>query len=280
MTIIRTESLGRFAVAILLVVGSIVFIIPFVMSLSMSLKSAGEIATGSPWSLPQSPTFANYKEVLENPNMSFARFFSNSLFISTMATIGVVCSSSLVAYVFARLRFKGRDRLFILLLSTMMLPGVVTMVPTYVLFKYLYWVNTYYPLIIPAFLGGGAFNIFLIRQYMMGIPRELDEAAMLDGANYWQIFSRVLLPLCGPVLATVMVFTFIGTWRDFMGPLLYLNDVDKQTLELGLSTFNSQFNAQWHLLMPGSVLVMLPLVVIFMLGQKFFVRGIAMTGLK
>ncbi len=280
MTIIRTESLGRFAVAILLVVGSIVFIIPFVMSLSMSLKSAGEIATGSPWSLPQSPTFANYKEVLENPNMSFARFFSISLFISTMATIGVVCSSSLVAYVFARLRFKGRDRLFILLLSTMMLPGVVTMVPTYVLFKYLYWVNTYYPLIIPAFLGGGAFNIFLIRQYMMGIPRELDEAAMLDGANYWQIFSRVLLPLCGPVLATVMVFTFIGTWRDFMGPLLYLNDVDKQTLELGLSTFNSQFNAQWHLLMPGSVLVMLPLVVIFMLGQKFFVRGIAMTGLK
>src|SRR5204863_8803090 len=118
--------------------------------------------------------------------------------------------------------------------------GVVTMIPTYVLFKYLHWVNSFYPLTVPAFLGGGAFYIFLLRQFMMGLPRELDEAAMLDGAIHWTIWRRVLLPLCGPALATVGIFTFIGAWRDFMGPLLYLNDIDKQTLELGLSTYNSQ----------------------------------------
>lgn len=280
MKSVSTEKFGRWSAIILLVAGSIVFLAPFLMSLSMSLKSAAEIATTTPWDAPKDPTLSNYQEVLQNPNMSFVKFFWNTLFIATSATIGVVASSSLIAYVFARLKFKGRDRLFILLLSTMMLPGVVTMIPTYVLFKYLYWVNTYYPLIVPSFLGGGAFNIFLIRQYMMGIPRELDEAAMLDGASYWQIYSRILFPLCGPVLATVMVFTFIGNWRDFIGPLLYLNDVDKQTLELGLSTFNSQFNAQWHLLMPGSILVMLPLVAIFLIGQRYFIRGIAMTGLK
>ncbi|MCE9557531.1 MAG: carbohydrate ABC transporter permease, partial [Armatimonadetes bacterium] len=148
------------------------------------------------------------------------------------------------------------------------------------LFKYLHWVNTYYPLTVPAFLGGGAFNIFLIRQSMMSLPRDLDEAAILDGAGHWLIFRKILLPLCGPVLATVTVFSFIGAWRDFMGPLLYLNDVDKQTLELGLSTFNSQLSAQWNLLMPGSVLVTIPLLIIFILGQRYFIKGISMTGGK
>ncbi|MBL8048304.1 MAG: carbohydrate ABC transporter permease [Chthonomonas sp.] len=270
----------RILVTILLIAGSLVFLAPFLMSISLSLKTAGEISTTSVWSPPQNPTLNNYKEVLSNPNMSFGRFFQNTLLIATLATLGTVLSAALVAYPFARLKFKGRDRLFVLLLSTMMLPGVVTLIPTFVLFKHLHWINTYLPLIVPAYLGGGAFNIFLIRQFMMGLPRDLDEAATLDGASHMQIFWRILFPLCGPVIATVGVFSFIGAWRDFMGPLLYLNDVDKQTLELGLSTFNSQFNAQWHLLMPGTVLVTIPLIIIFILGQRYFVKGISMTGMK
>lgn len=264
----------------LLIAGSIAFMAPFFMSVAMSLKTAGEIATSSAWQLPRNPTLENYREVLTNPNMSFIRFFWNTLFIATVSTFGTVLSAALVAYPFARLKFRGRDRLFVVLLSTMMLPGVVTLIPTYVLMKHLHWVNTFYPLTVTAFLGGGAFNVFLLRQYMMGLPRDLDEAAAIDGAGHWTIFSRVLAPLCGPVLATVAVFSFIGAWRDFMGPLLYLNDVEMQTLELGLQTYNSQFSANWHLLMPGSVLVTLPLILIFILGQKYFVRGIAMTGLK
>ncbi len=267
-------------VILLLLIGSVVFMAPFLMSVSMSFKDAGEIATSTAWQPPKAVQFDNYKEVLSNPNVSFPRFFMNTLFIATIATIGSVLSAALVAYPFARLRFRGRDKLFIVLLSTMMLPGVVTMIPTYVFFKHLHWVNTFLPLTVPAFLGGGAFYIFLMRQFMMGLSRELDEAAMLDGANHWTIWRRVLLPLCGPALATVGIFTFIGAWRDFIGPLLYLNDIEKQTLELGLSTYNSQLSAQWHLLMPGSVLVTLPLIAIFLIGQKYFVKGIAMTGGK
>lgn len=265
---------------VVLLVGSFMFLAPFLMSVSMSLKDAGEIAKTSAWDPPKAIQFSNYSEVLNNPNASFPRFFLNTLFIACVATVGTVLSAALVAYPFARLKFRGRDKLFIVLLSTMMLPGVVTMIPTYVFFKYLHWVNTFYPLTVPAFLGGGAFYIFLLRQFMMGLSRELDEAAMLDGAGYWTIWSRILMPLCGPALATVGIFTFIGAWRDFMGPLLYLNDIDKQTLELGLNTYNAQMSAQWHLIMSGSVLVTLPLIAIFLVGQRYFVKGIAMTGGK
>jgi len=270
------------AVALLLLVGgSLLFLSPFLASLSMAMKTPGEAATTSPWQFPKSPTFENFQEVLTNPNVSFATLFRNTLFIAVVCTIGVVISSSLVAYAFARLRFIGRNRLFVLVLSTMMLPGVVTMIPTYVLFKELHWINTFLPLTVPAFLGGGAFNIFLLRQYMMGVPRELDEAAKIDGASHWVVYSRVLMPLCGPALATVGIFTFIGAWRDFLGPLLYLNDTENQTLELGLNTYNSiQTVAPWHLIMAASVLVTIPLVVIFFVGQRYFVKGIAMTGIK
>ncbi len=199
---------GRLLVLALLVVGSLVFLTPFYISVSMSLKSAAELAQTSVWSLPKSPTLENYREVLANPNVSFLLFFRNTLVIAGFSTLGVVLSSSMVAYAFARVQFRGRDRLFILLLSTMMLPGIVTMIPTYVLYKYLHWVNTFYPLTVPAFLGGGAFNVFLLRQFFLSVPVELDEAAKLDGASHWTILTRVIMPLSGPALATVGVFTF------------------------------------------------------------------------
>ena len=222
----------------------------------------------------------NFKEVLSTPNVDFALFFRNSLFIAVMSTAGVLVSSAVVAYPFARLNFRGKDRLFILLLSTMMLPGIVTLIPTYVLYKELHWINTFYPLWVPAWLGGGAFNIFLLRQFFMAIPRELDEAAVLDGASNGRIFWQIIMPNSGPALATVGIFAFIYNWRDFQGPLIFLNAPDKQTLEVGLNTFKG-FNAlQWNLLMAAAVLVMVPLILMFILGQRYFVKGIVMTGGK
>jgi ABC-type glycerol-3-phosphate transport system permease component len=270
----------KLVVLALLVGGSIAFFLPYYTSVAMSLKTPAELHTTDAWAWPQEPTLANYRDVLTNPNISFPRLFWNTVLIATVSTIGVVFSASLVAYAFARLRFPGRDRLFLVLLSTMMLPGIVTMIPTYVIFAQLGWVNTYLPLTVPAFLGGGAFNVFLLRQFFRGIPRELDEAAKIDGASHWRIYSQVVMPLSGPALATVGLFTFLGAWRDFMGPLIYLNDVEMQTLEVGLATYNSMQAAQWHLLMAGSVLVSIPLIVLFFVGQRYFVKGIVMTGLK
>jgi ABC-type glycerol-3-phosphate transport system permease component len=246
----------------------------------MSLKTPEELATTSAWSWPQQPTWSNYSEVLTNPNVNFLQLFLNTVIIAGLATIGVIASSSLVAYAFAKMKFMGRDRLFVILLSTMMLPAIVTMIPTYFLFKELRWINTILPLTVPAFFGGGAFNIFLLRQFFLGIPKELDEAAKIEGAGHWTIYSRIVMPLSGSALATVGIFCFIYNWRDFMGPLIYLNEPEKQTLELGLATYNSLRAEQWHLLMAGSVLVTLPLIVMFLFGQRYFVKGMALSGLK
>lgn len=283
MSDLRTKApqrLGRGLIILLLVLGCALFAMPVYTSLSMSLKTPSELATTAAWSWPKQPTWANYGEVLSNPNVNFFRLFWNTVTISTLATIGTVLSASLVAYAFAKMNFSGRERLFAVMLSTMMLPAIVTMIPTYILFKELRWVNTILPLTVPAFFGGGAFNIFLLPQFFMGIPKELDEAAKIEGAGHWTIYSRVVMPLSGSALATVGVFCFIYNWRDFMGPLIYLNDPQLQTLETGLATYNSLRAEQWHLLMAGSILVTIPLIIIFFLGQRYFVKGISMTGLK
>lgn len=276
----RANAVARFVMWLLLLIGSLVFLIPLYLMLAMSLKTSTEIAHTSSWSWPHAITFENFQKVLTNPNAPFVLFFRNTLIIATFSTLGVLLSSSLVAYAFARLQFRGRDRLFILLLSTMMLPGVVTMIPTYLVFRTLHWVDTFNPLIVPAYFGGGAFNIFLFRQFFAGIPREMDEAALLDGASHAQVFWRIIIPNSGAVIATVGIMAFIYNWKDFMGPLLYLNSPEKQTLELGLRTYQSLQSEQWHLLMAGSVIVVIPLLIIFLLGQKWIIRGIAMTGGK
>lgn len=262
-----------------LVLGSVLFLLPFYVMLVMSLKTPSQIAMTGVWTWPSPPTWANYEEVLRNPNVNFALLFRNTIVISLLATLGTVASSAMVAYAFARLKFAGRDRLFIILLSTMMLPGVVTLIPGYVLFAKLHMVNTFLPLTLPSFFGA-AYNIFLLRQFFMSLPRELDEAALLDGASYWTVFSKVVLPLSGPALTTVGVFALIWNWRDFMGPLLYLTEPNKQTLETGLRMYQGLNDNQWHLLMAASVLVCLPLIVIFFVGQRAFVKGIVMTGGK
>ncbi len=264
---------------ILLLTGTILFLSPLYIMLAIAFKTPWELATTSSLIWPKYPTWDNFITVLTNPNVSFLLFFKNSTVIATLTTLGIVLSSSLVAYPFARMNFRGKDRLFILLLSTMMLPAIITLIPTYVIYKHLQWVNTFYPLILPSFFGD-ALSIFLLRQFFKTIPKEIDEAAMLDGASHWTIFWKIIIPLSKPALSTVVVFAFIASWRDFLGPLIYLNDPEKQTLELGLRTYQNLHFEQWHLLMAGSVLVMIPILIIFAIGQRYFIKGIVMTGLK
>lgn len=270
---------GRLVVLLTLFAGAVAFIVPYYVTVAMSLKSQSEFATTSMWSWPKEPTLENYQRVITNPNVVFSMLLQNTLFITVTSTLGILLSCSLAAYAFARLDFAGKDRLFLVLLGTMMLPGLVTMIPGYVMMAKLGWINTFLPLTVPAFFGG-AFNIFLLRQFFLGIPRELDEAAVIDGANHWTIFSRVITPLSGPALATVGIFSFMGHWRDLQGPLLYLNDPEKQTLELGLRTYAALNGEKWHLLMAGSVLVSLPIILMFFIGQRYFVKGLVMTGGK
>jgi len=260
--------------------GTLLFMLPLYVMVSMSLKTENEISNSSMWAWPLHPTFDNYVRLLTDPDLNFFRNFLNTLFLATVPTVASVLTGALVAYPFARLRFAGRDRLFLLLLSTMMLPGVVTMIPGYVLMAKLGWINTYKPFVIPAFFGGGAFGIFLIRQFMMAIPRELDEAAKIDGASYAVIFWRVVLPNCTPILATLGVFGFVGGFKDFMGPLMYLSDPDLMTLEVGLRSLQTAHKTEYHLLMAGAMIVLLPIFIIFFLGQRYFARGITLSGGK
>ena len=260
--------------------GAALTLIPFYLMLALSLKTNEEV-TQSPWALPHTPQWVNFVQAwtIAGTNVTFAAFFQNTLTIAVLSTAGTVLSSSLVAFGFSRLRFPGRDRLFTLLIATMMLPGIVTLLPSYIGFSYLHWIDTLYPLIVPAFFGS-AFNIFLLRQFFMTLPRELDEAARLDGATYFEIYWKILLPLCRPALVTVGLFAFIYAWKDLMAPLIYLNSTKNHTLELGLRTFQTIHGTEWNLLMAGSVIVLVPLLVLFFFGQRYFIRGIVMTGLK
>lgn len=274
------QRISNISVGLALVLGSILFMLPLYVMVSMSLKSKEEIALTSPWSWPINLTFENYRLLFADRNFAFWLKFFNTFILSAIPTIGVTLTAAMVAYPFARLNFRGRDRLFVILLSTMMLPGVVTMIPGYVLMAKLHWIDTFLPFIVPAFFGGGAFNIFLLRQFLKGIPREMDEAAKLDGASHARIFWQMLIPNSGPALATIAVFTFIGSFRDFMGPLMMLNDPNKQTLEVALRSLQNARGTEWHLLMAGSVLVMIPMVIIFLACQRYFVKGITLTGGK
>mgnify|MGYP001172818758 CR=1 FL=1 len=200
--------------------------------------------------------------------------------ITALAMIGQILSAAAVAYGFSRFRFPGRDGLFFLVLSTMMLPWQVTIVPTFLLFRYLGWINTFLPLIVPSFFGGGAFFIFLLRQFFMTIPRDLDEAAKLDGASSVRIFWNIILPLVAPALAAVAVFEFQAKWNDFMTPLIYLNDPDKYTMSLGLASFKTDFEMQWALWMAASVIFTVPMVILFFVAQRYFIEGSVSSGIK
>jgi multiple sugar transport system permease protein len=210
----------------------------------------------------------------------FTLFTLNTLFVTFCCILGQVLSASLVAFAFARLEWPGRNLLFFGMLATMMLPGEVTMIPNYLIFRRLGWIDTFLPLTVPSFLGGGAFFIFLFRQFFLTLPRELDEAARVDGCSSLRIYGSVLMPLCKPIIATIAVFSFVAHWNDFLTPLIYLNSSEKFTLALGLQFFRGTYETDMHLLMAASTLVLLPVIVVFFFAQKQFVKSIVLTGMK
>jgi multiple sugar transport system permease protein len=264
-----------YVVAILL---SVTFLFPLFWMASTSLKSMEQAYAFPPVWIPNPVQWDNYAKIFTE--LPFLTFTFNSILITVLNTLGVVLSSAVVAFGFSRLRAKGRDFLFILLISTIMLPSQVILVPTFILFKYLKWINTILPLVVPAYFGGGAFNIFLLRQFFMTIPFEYDEAAIMDGASRWTIFWRIMLPLSKPALATVAVLNIVAVWTDFFGPLIYLNDLNKMTLAVGLSFLRGQHSAVLTLLMAGGMFTTLPILIVFFLAQRYFVEGIQLGGLK
>jgi ABC-type glycerol-3-phosphate transport system permease component len=262
-------------VYLLLIIGSVAMLIPFVWMVSTSLKASYQVFAVS-W-IPHPIKWSNY--VTTFTGLPFGRWLQNTVVITILNIIGTVISCMIVAYGFARFRAPGRSMLFIIMLSTMMLPGTVTMIPVFYLFKELNWMNSFYPLIVPAFFGN-AFFIFLLRQFFMSIPMDLEEAAKIDGGTTLGILARIILPLTVPALITVALFQFNGVWNDFMGPLLYLNKPDLYTLALGINFFKSQNNIQWNYLMVASVVTMLPSLIFYFIGQKYFVESITLTGMK
>jgi len=274
----KQKNLRNTIVYIGLITCTVVLILPFLWVLSTSLKGDEQIFVIPPEFIPKTFHWESYTEVFER--MPFLTYFLNSTFITIIAIIGTVFSSSLVAYAFACLRWPGRDTVFILVLATMMLPVQVTMIPVFVLFKDIGWLNTFKPLTVPAFLGGGAFNIFLLRQFFLSIPASLFDAARIDGCSEFRIYYRIALPLAKPALATVAILTFLFTWNDFLGPLIYLSDQLKGTLALGLAMFTGQHQTEWRLLMAASVLMMLPVIIIFFFFQKYFIQAFTTSGIK
>lgn len=266
---------GRILIYTLLVLGTILIIVPFAWTLSTSLKSDKQVLEFPPSWIPSPPIWYNYVEIFEA--RPFLLWYRNSLFIAGTSLFGEVLGSAIVAYGFARLRFKGRDVLFFILLSTMMIPFHLLIVPRFVMFKVFGWLNTFRPMIVPAFFGG-AFSIFLLRQYYMTIPLDLDDAAKIDGAGYLQIFWRIILPLAKPALGAAAIFKFMQSWRDFTGPLIYLSSEKNYTLPLGLYTYQADYFPEWNLFMAASVIAMILPIVIFLIAQKYFISGLALVG--
>jgi multiple sugar transport system permease protein len=287
-TATRVTRLSRRGVIYLIVaIGAVASMLPFFWTMVSSGKSITELYRYPPTFWPAEPQFVeNYAEIFRT--VPFAQWFVNTVVITVLSLAGTILSCMLVAYGFARFRFPGRDLFFFITLATLMLPVEVTLIPTFLMFKSVDWIDTYYPLIVPSWFGGGAFNIFLMRQFLMGIPFDLDEAAKIDGASSWRVLWQIIIPLCKPALATVATLGFIANWNNFLGPLIFLNTESKYTLAVGLRYLQSAVaggagavsRPQDHLLMGAALMVALPCLILFFIGQKYFVQGIVTTGIK
>ena len=272
------RSAGPLLVEALLALGALVFIMPVLIMLVTSFKPDAEIVHFN-GILPRAATLVNFKEILMNPEeIPILRWFLNSVFISTSVTILVLTVTSMAAYAFARLDLPGGRAVFVVVVATLMVPGQILLVPVYLILNRLGWLDTPLALIIPA--GAGAFGVFLLHQFFLGIPKDLEEAAELDGANRLGIFWNVVLPLSKPALATLGIFTFVGAWNDFMGPLVFLDSVDKYTLPVGIALFQTSYYAEYGLTLAASVLCTLPVIIAFLLFQRNIIEGISLTGIK
>lgn len=284
------ESLSKGTILLLLVLFSIPFVMPLVWLVSTALKTASQVYVSPPIWIPNPIRFENFVEAW---NVApFGLFLVNTMITTIIPMFGAIFTSAMVAYSFARVRWPGRDKIFSLCLATMILPGIVTFIPTFVMFSKVGWVNTFMPLVVPS-LFGGAFYIFLLRQFMMTLPEGLEEAARIDGASTFQTFIQIILPLLKPALATVAIFAFMAHWTDFFGPMIYLQKASLKTLMLGLANFESMMSgaggsaigggfisSKLHLLMAITLLIDLPCIILFVLFQRYFIRDVIMSGFK
>lgn len=254
------------------------FILPLVWMIRSSFMNITQIFILPPEWIPNPFTFSNYTEA--TTMAPFGLYALNTIIVVAFGMLGTILTGTLAGYGFSRLKWKGRDFIFSVILSGMMLPSIVTLIPQFIGWKSLGFYNTFIPLIVPSFLGGGAFNIFLFRQFFMSIPLELDEAAVVDGASHLKIYWKIILPLSKSAMVVVGIFTFMYHWNDFFNPLIYLSDDTKYTLAIGLQQLQGQYVSAWHIIMAASTIVVLPCLVVFMFGQKYILEGIVMTGMK
>jgi multiple sugar transport system permease protein len=257
---------------------AVICILPFIWMVATSLKTIDEVIREPHKLVPSDPQFGNYASLWHDFPMS--AWIWNSFKISSLVTVGVVATSALAAYAFARIEFPGRTIIFWAFLVTLMIPGMVYQVPKFAMIQKLGWQNTHIALIVPAL--SSAFGVFLLRQFFLTLPKELEEAARIDGAGHFRIFAQIILPLSGPALATLAVFTFVATWNDFLNPLLFIDDFQKYTLQVGLSFLNEQHRSvvNFNRLMAGDVIALIPMIAVFIAAQRYYVRGIALTGIK
>lgn len=277
-TIQQRRLIGKVILYAILILLSIVFIAPFVWMIITSLKTQQEIYRFPPTLIPRELCLENYK--LAVTEMPFMRYFMNTAIITILVMVGIVSSSSIVAYSMSKINWRGKKYIFPIIIGTMMIPSQVTMIPLYIIYSKLHMVGTILPLTLPYFFGGGAYYIFLLRQFFNTIPNSLLESARIDGAGHFTIFSKIMLPLCKPALTSVAIFAFMFTWSDFMGPLLYLNKQAQYTLSLGLQAFMGVHFVEWGPMMAASLIFTVPVVVLFFFAQKYFIEGITVTGIK
>ena len=269
----RHANIGRWIAMLLLTALSITILIPLLWTFSMALKPDGEVYTAN--FFPTKPAFDNFIKAIHS--IPFFTFLWNTVRIVVLDVLGDVLTTSLVAYGFARFNFRGKRIWFIILLATMMLPEQVRLIPQFLCFRMLGWVNTPLPLIVPVYFATNTFNIFLLRQFMGGIPRDFDEAAIIDGAGPLRIYRSIIIPMCKPVLTAVTVFAFLGAWNDFNRPLIYLNSQKNFTLAIGLAFFKGQYTSKWNLMMAAMVMVMLPVLLLFFFAQDYIIEGISIS---
>ncbi|MGD0461563.1 MAG: carbohydrate ABC transporter permease [Tepidisphaeraceae bacterium] len=268
------------AIYALLILGAVAMLVPFLWMISGSLKTDPEIQHVPPTIVPRAFQWHNYVDALGRDKMDLGRTLPNTVVVSVLCVLGQIISSSIVGFGFARFRFRGRNALFLVMLSTMMLPAQVTMIPLFILFRWLGWIDTFLPLIVPSWLAG-PFFVFMFRQFFSAIPEELIEAARIDGAGTLRIYWQIMMPLCGPVIAITAIYTFMNTWNDFLNPLIYLNSPQNRTLALALASFNGQYGVSHvNQLMAASFVTMIPCLVLFAAAQRYFVENVAMTGGK
>lgn len=277
MTRRQRTLLQKTAIHLVLLAGVVLMFIPLVWTISTSLKSPGEVYLFPPTWIPNEIMWSNYYRAVTA--IPFFLYLWNTVFITAISIVGKVISITLVAFSFARLRWWGRDVMFIVMLATMMLPPHITLIPQFIMFKWLGWIDTFLPLIVPTFFGG-PYLTFLVRQYLLAIPRELDDAARIDGCSDFGLYWRIIMPLAKPAILIVVIFVFNNTWNEFLLPLIYLHNPDLFTLALGLRMFQGEASTSWNLLMAASLLSMLPVIILFFVTQRHFIQGIVFTGVK